>query len=120
MGDEEYEDNKKIPYNSAGDIAQNITTYFRLATNAMLKRDNYSWYIWLEAANLEAQYLFKPDERNNLNEIWKTINPYLTSSYHKLKEYHAKLRDFCYKYGFFTMVGDTTNPRKAVYPGGGR
>ena len=86
--EEERQHDDKIPYNSAGAIAENITAYFRMATIAMIQRNFYQWYIYLEAANAESQYKFKASERIELASIWKKINPHQTSSYKLLKEYH--------------------------------
>jgi len=111
--EEEYIDKKqddKIPFNSAGAIAENITAYFRMATIAMIQRNFYQWYIYLEAANSEAQYKFKKDERECLMKIWKGINPHQQSSYSKLKDYHAKLRDYCHDHNFFTMGESKSGP----------
>lgn len=104
------QDEKKLPYNSAGDISQNLTSYFRQATYCMMTINLYGWYKALEAAFSEATYKFKPAERDELHAIWVKINPYSREAYYLLKEYHIKLRDLCYKYNFFTMNTGQAGP----------
>ena len=84
-----------------------------MANVAMQSNDLKSWWIHLDSAYIEIDFILKETERTKMEALWKKINPNNKSSYGLLKEYNLELRRLCKP--FFVMVGQTGNPKTAVY-----
>ena len=113
-----------VLFNSGIAISQNMAVFFRIATDAMLRRDLFTWHNNLTAIYLEGEFKMnrkkKPDDKNEADgeseKIWnklKSINPHKMTEYYKLIEVHLLLRRYLDKHGFLMPKGD--NPMQAVY-----
>jgi len=105
-------------YSAAAEVSKNLIELFRKATMSMMTNDLRMWWIYLDAIYIETDFAIKEKDREKMEELWKTINPNLKSSYGLLKEYHIKLRRLCEK--FFVMVDTRGNPGTAIYQGNRR
>ena len=97
-----------LVFNAAGRVAENIINYFIVADWAMGNNDLINWWIALDKANMQADFSFKEKDREELEKLWKKIDPNKKPSYGLLKEYHLKLRRLCTR--FFTMGEGSTGP----------
>jgi len=104
---------KPDTYSAASEVAKNLIELFRGATKAMMSNDLKGWWIFLDAAYSEMDWILKEPERKKLIELWNKINPNQKSSYGLLKEYTLELRRLCKP--FFSMVNGVGNPTTAVY-----
>ena len=95
-------------YNASGKVAENLIELFRNCLRAMQTNDLKSWWIYLDMAYMEGAFAIKEKEKDNLEILWKKIDPTKKEAYGPLKEYHLELRDKLKK--FFTMGESQTGP----------
>ena len=99
-----------VAFNMGTARLESINNLMNEYSGALINTNTYGMYKCLEGIYNITDFKFKDEEREELDVLFKSINPYKIESYYLLKTFARKLFILLNKYKFLIPTGESNKP----------